>query len=1036
AVEDNECWGNGSSGIALQRDERSPDAASHARLTGNRCHDNMQSGIALVSSDSEAVEDNECWGNGSSGIALQRAERSLDAASHAWLTGNRCHDNARAGYAIDAGGEVDIAEDNQAYRNGEASVTIDPSGRKVQDISWPFVEADESPAETQTRLRAGAASGALAARLADCVSLPDSDALARFLYGSGSLFDLKRLLDAKNTQETDSSAEIAAESVVYTLDRNRPSATDEKTVYRFQQTGTAGLRRVVWDKVAAHVISDRPSAWLIGAFGDAGGEIEQIVEDAVQANGVNVDAFAPGEAIPTGRLDLLRALQIGSARIVPPLVVSCNGRSEQAQIKEQPEAPFLEPPPVLGWRGWIARLGFVLRTPTYLLTLIGLLAASFVVAVAVGAWKRYPDPLADPVTLALEAVFSNIDDIQLSDILMLCAVTAGTIMAGLVAFANRFLPWHLQFRPRQRKEDGAGSPPQRERPWHRWINRRLFRKNAVSLVFLRDLREWPEDDRAALQSIFENRPKDTSLIVVVDCPTRSALDRSLLFPLDAPGGGPAAEMTNVEVIACLGNEPGFITEHAATTPEAQQRLLGIFGDRAATRLEQIRGDILSEEYLPGDLLPMICIGYSHYFPFSLRHRSTTAATRHSEEVRKTLDRYVTLYSGGAQRSATWLSENAPLQQWIDEAREASCTRLFLKRKGRQESYSVYGRFQLRSEMASLVSAVFENDQPGLTDYVRAMLRCGELQAISAAIEALEAENGKIMHPNRALAAIKGALFLRDEHKGRGENSTDTDRKRAEIVDAMWEQLCRLIDLLPVAPDDPDLFLQAQLYSASLHARHPLPSVSAVLEADKGGAANFARLLSKAKLRFQNSDRKLASNLAQSDLRSMMALALDAFSGSVDRALTRASFKAKSLAELIDGADGREDLIAVCGRHRSLGPELLATVLSNAVRNAKTDEDRIELALVLDANLPLLGALRDVDRPRGYTDMKNENLSTYIDLLAAPALRDMCQSDGMSAGYVSMVELMFGSTGHLFGTERQTDRVEFWANPSMSYSISL
>ncbi|MEM8976607.1 MAG: right-handed parallel beta-helix repeat-containing protein, partial [Pseudomonadota bacterium] len=93
AVEDNECWGNGSSGIALQRDERSPDAASHARLTGNRCHDNTQSGIVLFSPDSEAVEDNECWGNGSSGIALQRDERSPDAASHARLTGNRCHDN-------------------------------------------------------------------------------------------------------------------------------------------------------------------------------------------------------------------------------------------------------------------------------------------------------------------------------------------------------------------------------------------------------------------------------------------------------------------------------------------------------------------------------------------------------------------------------------------------------------------------------------------------------------------------------------------------------------------------------------------------------------------------------------------------------------------------------------------------------------------------------------------------------------------------------------------------------------------------------
>ncbi|SOC04262.1 parallel beta-helix repeat protein [Rhodobacter sp. JA431] len=71
--------------------------SSRAVVERNRCHDNTQAGIILFSSESEAVRDNECWGNGASGIVLLRAPKAPDQPSRAVVESNRCHDNTETG---------------------------------------------------------------------------------------------------------------------------------------------------------------------------------------------------------------------------------------------------------------------------------------------------------------------------------------------------------------------------------------------------------------------------------------------------------------------------------------------------------------------------------------------------------------------------------------------------------------------------------------------------------------------------------------------------------------------------------------------------------------------------------------------------------------------------------------------------------------------------------------------------------------------------------------------------------------------------
>ncbi|XOV87612.1 MAG: right-handed parallel beta-helix repeat-containing protein [Pseudomonadota bacterium] len=112
----NECWGN-TTGIALQRDSKSADAASRVvALIDNRCHDNSDAGIGLVSAEVETLSGNECWGN-TTGIALQRDSKSADSASRVVaLEGNRCHDNSGAGIVL-LMAEVETLSGNECWGN-------------------------------------------------------------------------------------------------------------------------------------------------------------------------------------------------------------------------------------------------------------------------------------------------------------------------------------------------------------------------------------------------------------------------------------------------------------------------------------------------------------------------------------------------------------------------------------------------------------------------------------------------------------------------------------------------------------------------------------------------------------------------------------------------------------------------------------------------------------------------------------------------------------------------------------------------------
>ena len=122
-IEDNECWNNNLPGILLTRFDLSPEAPSQAVIRSNRCHDNADAGVALVSSSSETIESNECWSNATSGIVLSRAKMSPHAPSSAVIRRNRCFDNQAAGVHL-LSADSEAIESNDCWDNGLSGIVL------------------------------------------------------------------------------------------------------------------------------------------------------------------------------------------------------------------------------------------------------------------------------------------------------------------------------------------------------------------------------------------------------------------------------------------------------------------------------------------------------------------------------------------------------------------------------------------------------------------------------------------------------------------------------------------------------------------------------------------------------------------------------------------------------------------------------------------------------------------------------------------------------------------------------------------------
>lgn len=179
-LKDNDCWGSRiDGGIVIQRDENADAPAADVTAEGNRCHENEQAGIAVVSSKA-LLKDNDCWGNRiGNGILITRHENADAQPSDVTAEGNRCHENKEAGIAFFA--SKGTADANVCWGNGTDDIDR-PDSAEVS-VSNHRTTPDDTEAE---RLASRRTTKPLGAWLLDITTADQTiDALADFLTSGG-----------------------------------------------------------------------------------------------------------------------------------------------------------------------------------------------------------------------------------------------------------------------------------------------------------------------------------------------------------------------------------------------------------------------------------------------------------------------------------------------------------------------------------------------------------------------------------------------------------------------------------------------------------------------------------------------------------------------------------------------------------------------------------------------------------------------------------------------------------------------------------
>ena len=955
-IEGNECWDNGMSGIALALDPRITDLPARAAITANRCHGNAEAGIVLLSCVGDPIEDNECWDNGMAGIALELDQRNTELPVRAAITANRCHSND-CGYSCIVTAEVQVA-DNAAFGNRKPSVAFGPDGVVLRHVEWPLVDPGETAEQTRAHLWAKIFAGSQAALLG-ARDLRDPDRMARFL-ATGALHDLRRWCGIQDWRRPGRRETVATSNAVggTASDGLYAMRTDAATpdTHRFAARGSGSVARAVWDAVAGHVLDKRPAAVLIGATGDQRAAIDELLEDLDRMNGY--DAGDPNAGpTPSGRLDLAGAVGgYSGIRVSRPMVRDHLARSEVALAEAPTVGAFLEPSRPDVWRRWRARTALLARSPETGVALV-LVAAAFAVAILVGWAKGFDDPLSDPIGAAWAAVTANLRALELHDWLTLLPTLAALLSAGgILALVNHALPSHLALRPRAlpwRVPASTVETGKRGAAWRRWARRRLWNGGQVAVIVLRDLVEWSDEDRDALHEIAALRNPDKSLIVVVESPTRGILDRTLLRALTPASKGVPATRFDA-VMASLGPEPNHLDGAIPESTPDIGPLLGLppGGGTARERaLATIRGEAVGF----ADLIPTLALASTHHYPAVLCAPMSETGADVDDAVTAQIRGVARLHAGKADGQIAPLSPDG-LDRWIEAASAARAVLRAERHEGRRSFYEVLGRAITRGDVAAALRTAF--DRPGdealLADYVQGALACGEVAALAAATAALRADEADAtIRPNAALAALRGALQIAGERTRMPPGDSDRARGRTEIIEtARTETLAALAAAESASLEHRSILARLYAFEGTLREAWTMNETDAQSNAEAeeivpgSTRAAFEAEVAEALNAFEGLDRTMAREIALASLRLILSDMHTEAAAALRRRIDSAHGRAYDLAALIDAASSTEALAEIARRHAAIAPDLRATLLATAARAADTKARQLELADLL------------------------------------------------------------------------------------------
>lgn len=1076
-IEGNDCWRNGSVGLGLERDAKSPEACSRAVILGNRCYANGGDGIILFSSDSDRIEGNDCWGNEDSGLFLSRDSDSPDTPSHAIVVQNRFFSNMHMGAAIhssitscfdgnsifgngsagircgeEVSGESSVVSitSNRLYGNhwplaiAEGSVwseagnwswssvstamLMTPSGTKTSDLEWTAMHPTYDNRESMRLLRHKGHWAELADKLEQS-DFENPDGLALFCSGPGRLSDLKRWLgvsESYSTLEADVSPELAneghanafAKPNVYRLDPRVNSNETDAPIYHFDPDHGKSLSDRVWATVQSEIDKNARATTLIAACGDVAQSIASVLRDVDLLNSYTPFSDSSGTT-PTGRPTLANEFAMGGHRFNQPLVYGYDGRNLLAyQNKTNADLDFLEP---LGPTSFRSRLGFVLRAKKFWLVFSATVLVLTLLAWSFGIWQGFEGPWTDVLGAIRHGIIENLQDLQFSDgvTIAITLVTGGllAVSATFLGLVNVLLPRHLGFHSFMRR-----SVLRSDRsigPWRTWMKRRVFGRGDISLIVLRNMQEWMTDDIDALREVVESRPKSKSLIILVEVPSIIQVDRAVLRPLFT-GKSPIADAVTTYVVR--GKEPVALTIGNLAPNDQIGTILGVSTEpRDESKLEEVTSGIQSKSFSNSDVIPMLVLGSSRFHAMSLtRHVSGSIAIADGN-LSEWLDRYGGVYSGSSDFKSVWSKEPVFLNNLIDFCSAATSVIVTNRQNGRDHMHEIIGLAQKREDMATLLRGVIgrglnEADADvAVRDYVDAMLACGMAFSFDNIVKELSEPRP---NPVRIHALLRSVHSLTGDRESIGAlQSSEVDQRNRLIVEAR-ERAISSIDTIQISDlgDEADRLQYATIYAGSMSFRPEVTLPEGIVQTDSSLRRCFAEEVQFALNEFATYDRDFAATRVKERLRPLVTALPPVGRATLSETVEKCRRAGKTLAEILDQATSSDAVEEIVLRHKAIIGDTLCTLLGLLASSASTIEERIKLAELVRENSKKLLAQSVRGSVRGYVPRHGISFEDLLDG-AHQVFGNPAVFEGEAATHISGFDLVYGSTDSLFDVSK-------------------
>ncbi len=979
-VRGNTCWGNTLGGIALQRDSKSPDAATEAVVEANLCHENGHGGIVLSSSTGD-VRGNTCWGNTTSGILILRDLESPDAATEAVVEANLCHENGQAGIVATVGDKIIFRQEvaqTYCWKNTLPNGWIrNHLGRLVFDRPFEGLAefAPETEAATAARLDANHSNriaelgyGALTRRL-ESRGETHAENQARALYAKGALGSLdvwwndRGFFDAASAHDAAMIQAGRYLGKVGRIDGPEPHQAEKSgadIVFIAEQgRGVSASYWSIMDRLTSASDGAAGRQGRIGLVDTSQAEVQGLMRTLCLVREALEDADPYGalpEGLPKTLLERIRAWKTRGLKLSVPFAVDHTARSDAA-MSGQSVRPLLEAELLPGGRGKFAeavKLNAV--SPLFWSAFAGVTLAIGLGLVGFGHLKAFDGSALDGFGAIWHGLTYTFQNANFFDFVELPGL-ALTGLGGLWAIFNLFLPQSLAFRPVQdwlrRRRNEKPSFNKYDKKWKNWVRKRLMTAKVNTLI-IQNAREWSAEDCDALQALGEACPSDKALIIIIQTESAARTGRGVLQGFagidNKDRQADLQRLDDMRLVVETSPPEGVEARLASYFRPTETDLAQLLGFESGAALTQEKIGLRSDQFSKNDILPMMVIGSHIDFAFEFDRPGDNTLRVFAGPLWQQMEPLARFLSDDPEKAISL--EASELDDLHKQIERSSLVRHWIHPGSDTMIY--HARVAERDNLLRALWPIFEGDTARFTRFISIRKAAGAYHILLRLTRQIIAGvlNDKALH-NMTCGLLAYASLIKD-----AEQWSPLSPERRTSLHKAREAFATALLGARIAKDDAIMVEASQLYVLARRiGLVPTPSIADLIVQDQNETVNEAatntlksafvtRLKDRLTL-FRDTDPVLATNLCNLALGPERKLMSDEDLAALDNLVEQNLDRQTRFSNLIAKCETLDQFKAVLHYHLKAGKQLTNTVYSDMIRLTKDNDEREALAIIME-----------------------------------------------------------------------------------------